>query len=387
MTSSTAPASSPLRLFLGAYTPTSGGHGTGISVLDRATPDAPWHATQIVAVDDPSFLALTEGALHAVSESTEGRVVSYTISAGSLVASSVAASGGAAPCHVVIDPASGALVVADYTAGTIGVLSADASDPARVTRTLALPVGRGPVVDRQDHAHAHSTVPTPWGTMLVSDLGTDRVFEVRIDPVTLDPSFVATHPLPAGSGPRHFAWLGSQLLVTGELDARLHVLSYADGRFTVDYSVAAYDPALAPSAVGFAGATDAGGTGPLPSHVEVFDGRVYVAVRGRDTITVLAPGGSGGSPGSGGSADGAVGSSSSGASGEHPERPERLAVVAEVPCGGRWPRHFAAAPGALYVANQLSDTVAILPLDPATGIPGAPSVLIETGSPTCVVFG
>ncbi|ROQ39909.1 6-phosphogluconolactonase (cycloisomerase 2 family) [Frondihabitans sp. PhB188] len=333
------------RMYVGGYTASSGGTGEGITVFEGSG-DSGWRAMQVVQADDPTFLAVTEGALHAASETVEGRVVSYTISAGSLVAASVAASGGTAPCHLVLDPASGALVVANYTAGTFGVLAADASDPARVTRVLPLPIGRGPVLDRQDGPHAHNVMPTPEGTVLVSDLGSDRIYEVRVDPVTLEPSFIGSSALPSGSGPRHFAWLGDKLLITGELDGRLHVLSRTEsGSFGVDYSVAAYDARLS-------FASDE----VLLSHVAVSDGYVYAAVRGRDTITVFAPG-----------ADG------------------RLAVTAEVPAGGHWPRHFAIEGGRLYVANQLSHTVAVLPIG-ADGVPGAPELQIELGSPSCVVF-
>ena len=257
-------------------------------------------------VDDPSFIALTEGELHATSETTAGRLVSFTVSAGELRLASVAASGGTAPCHVVLDPASGALVVTNYTGGTFAALSADALDPARVARVLPLPAGHGPVADRQEAPHAHSSTPTPWGTMLVSDLGTDRLYEVKVDPVTLEPSFVKAHAMPAGSGPRHFAWLGQRLLVAGELDGHVHVLDHVDDGFMNTQSVAAYDPAQAL------------GTGEvLVSHIAVHDGRVYVAVRGRDSIAVLAPS----------TADVGL-----------------LELVGEVPCGGRWPRHFAIAP-------------------------------------------
>ncbi len=380
---------SATRMYIGGYTASSGGRGAGIAVYDRSSSDEPWHLVQTVDADDPTFLALTEGALHAVSETTEGRVLSYTIGAGALAPASVAASGGTAPCHVMRDPSTGALVVANYTAGTVGVLSADPSDPARVTRVLALPVGHGPVLQRQEHAHAHNTVPTPWGTLLVSDLGTDRVYELSVDPVSLDPAIVATHALPSGSGPRHFAWLdvagdgggtaagaaaagagaraGARaaavgasplLLVTGELDGRLHVLTRTErGSLVVDHSVDAFaEGSASPSDPAYA--TDAA----LLSHIEVVrlaDGGsvVYVAVRGRDSITVLAPG-----------ADG------------------RLAVRAEVAAGGHWPRHFAVEGSLLYVANQLSDTVSILPIDPTTGVPDAPVAQLAVGSPSCVLF-
>jgi 6-phosphogluconolactonase len=337
---------SATRLYIGGYTASSGGTGPGITVFDRDTVESPWRAVQVVEVDDPSFLAVTDGAVHAVSETNEGRLLSFTVSAGSLVAASQAATGGAAPCHVVVDPASGALVVANYTDGTLAVLSADASDPARVARVVALPVGRGPVVDRQERPHAHQVTPTPWGTVLISDLGTDRLLEYRIDPVTLEPELRGTHPMPSGAGPRHVAWLGDRLVVTGELDGRLHVLTHGERGFRIDHSVAAYDTATP-------------GAGALLSHVDVQGSRVYVAVRGRDTISVLQ---------------------------ESAATPGRLALVAEVPSGGRGPRHFALTPGAIYVANQDSGTVSVLPLDPETGVPGAATLQIESGSPACVVL-
>ena len=94
----------PERLYIGSYTPTSGGRGAGITVLERPAPGVPWQAAQVVEADDPSFLVVVDGALHAASETAEGRVLSYTVSAGSLVAASSASSGGSSPCHLVVDP-------------------------------------------------------------------------------------------------------------------------------------------------------------------------------------------------------------------------------------------------------------------------------------------
>lgn len=336
-------AGSPQRLYVGSYTASSGGSGAGITVLERTAPGRPWQSVQTVEADDPSFLVATEGALHAVSETTEGRVLSYTVSAGRLVAASSAASGGAAPCHVLFDPASGALVVTNYVGGTVSVLSSDPSLTSRVAHTVALPVGHGPVQERQEHPHAHQASPTPWGTLLVSDLGTDRLVEVAVDPVTLVPEIVGVHLLPAGAGPRHVAWLGDRLVVAGELDARLHVLRRVGEKLVVDHSVEVFE-----------GSSSASGV--FPSHLDVDGGRVYVATRGRDSISVLEPGDDG-----------------------------RLELVGEAPCGGTWPRHFAITPGVMYVANQGSDTVAVLPLDPETGVPGEPLDVFTLGSPACIL--
>ena len=341
---SPASAAAPQRLYIGSYTASSGGSGTGITVLERSAPGSPWQAVQTVEADDPSFLVATEGALHAVSETTEGRVLSYTVSAGQLVAASSAAAGGAAPCHLHHDPASGALVVASYVGGTVGVLSSDPSHPSRVVRTLALPYGHGPVLERQERPHAHQVVSTPWGTTLVSDLGTDRLVEIVVDPISLDPEIVAVHPLPSGAGPRHLAWLDDgRLVAVGELDARLHVLRRVEGKLVLDHSIEVFEGA-------------ASTPGVLPSHLAVDAGRVYVATRGRDTISVFTVGDD-----------------------------DRLRLVGESSCGGRWPRHFAITPGVLYVANQGSDTVAVLPLDPETGVPGEPVDVFSLGSPACIV--
>ena len=338
------PLTAPQRLYVGSYTATSGGRGAGITVLERAAPGSPWQAAQVVEADDPSFLALADGALHAASETAEGRVLSYTVSAGVLVAASSASSGGSSPCHLTVDPVSGALVVANYVGGSVGVLADDASHPSRVTRTVGLPVGHGPVLDRQERPHAHQAIPTPWGSVLVSDLGTDRLIEFVIDPITLDPEQVAVHPLPSGSGPRHLDWLGDRLVVVGELDARLHVLRRVGEKLVVDHSVEVFEGASSTPGV-------------LPSHLAVDAGRVYVAIRGRDTISVFAGAG------------------------------ERLEFVGEAPCGGEWPRHFAITPGVLYCANQASDTISVLPLDPETGLPGAPLDVFSIGSPACIVAG
>jgi len=159
--------------------------------------------------------------------------------------------------------------------------------------------------------------------------------------------------MPAGSGPRHLDRLGDDLLVVGELDARLYVLRRQGDELVVAYSVAVVEG-------------EPNEQGDLPSHLAVHGSRVYVATRGRDTISVLEA-----SVDTEGGSDGA--------------EPSRLRLVGQVPCGGAWPRHFAIADGLLYCANQGSDTVSVLPLDEATGLPGAPVDLFTTGSPACIV--
>jgi 6-phosphogluconolactonase len=328
------------RFLVGGYTATSGGHATGISVVEG--PLDALVARTVAVVADPSFLAVAGDRVYAVSETSDGSVHAFHRDGTSLDHAWTTASGGDAPCHVRVG--GDALVVANYVSGTVGVIAASTDEHAQhAPAVAALPAVHGPVADRQDGPHAHQSIAGPDGAVLVSDLGGDALHEFRLL-TTADGGrgieAVRVHRLPAGTGPRHMAWWGTDLLVSGELDGRVHRLRRDD------------DGVL--HVVESARATDGPAGEALLSHIEVDDaGLVHVAVRGRDTIVVLD------------AADG-------------------LRRLAEVPSGGAWPRHFARVDGYLLVANERSDTVSVLPLD-AAGVPGAPVAQVSVGTPTCVV--
>ena len=66
----------------------------------------------------------------------------------------------------------------------------------------------------------------------------------------------------------------------------------------------------------------------------------------------------------------------------------RLARVAIRPCGGRWPRNFAIAPGGrfLLVANQYSDELVVLPVLAGAEALGAPVAQVAVPGVSCVQF-
>jgi 6-phosphogluconolactonase len=367
-----------LRLLVGSYTATGGGNATGISFVDGGV------AATVAVLDDPSFLAVSGDTVYAVSETAEGSVSAFRRSGAGLEHRWTATAGGNAPCHVQVDP-SGALVVTNYVSGTVTAVSLAAAEsfaasvaasdgvlgargagavvvPASAIATVALPAASGPVADRQDGPHAHQSVPTPDGTLLVADLGGDALHEFRVEmsaaaaaaaagagagaggaagagAVSLVP--VRVHDVAPGAGPRHMTWFDGDLIVAGELDGRVHRLRRDDaGVLRVIASADTFD----------------GPTGDsLLSHIEADDtGRVTVAVRGRDVIVVLD------------ASDGG------------------LSVVGSAPCGGAWPRHFARVPGFVLVANERSDAIAVLPVGD-DGVPGEAVAQIAVGTPTCVV--
>ncbi|WP_144710169.1 beta-propeller fold lactonase family protein [Curtobacterium pusillum] len=325
-------------LLIGSYTATGGGNATGISFVAAGPVDGPADVRTVAVIDDPSFLAVAGDRVYAVSETVDGSVSAFRRDGSALEHLWDAPTGGDAPCHVRVDP-SGALVVTNYTSGTVTAISLDPSSPALVTEVL--PDATGPVEDRQEGPHAHQSVATPDGTVLVADLGGDALHEFRItnDP-TIEP--VRVHHVAPGVGPRHLAWHDGDLFVAGELDGHVHRLRRDDsGSFRTIVSTPTF--------------TGSSAADSLLSHLEVDDaGRVYVAVRGRDVVVVLD------------AADGG------------------LSLVGSVPSGGVWPRHFARVPGYVLVANQMSDAVAVLPVG-EDGLPGEAVAQIAVGTPTCVV--
>jgi 6-phosphogluconolactonase (cycloisomerase 2 family) len=322
-------------LLVGSYTATGGGTATGISIVAAGDAEAPDVRT-VAVIDDPSFLAVSGDRVYAVSEKADGSVSAFRRDDLELEHLWDAPAGGDAPCHVRVDP-SGALVVTNYVSGTVTAVSLP--DGAPVV-TEVLPDATGPVDDRQEGPHAHQSVATPDGTVLVADLGGDALHEYRItDAPSIEP--VRVHHVAPGAGPRHMAWYDGDLIVAGELDGHVHRLRRDEsGSFVTIASTPTFDGEVGES---------------LLSHIEVDDrGLVSVAVRGRDLIVVL---------------DAAAGG---------------LTLVGSASSGGVWPRHFARVPGFVLVANQMSDAVAVLPVGD-DGVPGDAVAQIPVGTPTCIV--
>jgi len=256
----------------------------------------------------------------------------------------VQATGGSAPCHLAVSGDGRHLLVANYVSGDVTVFPLDADGvPGERSDLLGLD-GKGPVADRQEGPHAHMVAPDPNGSdVLVSDLGSDRVWRTRLDPVpgrlTLVGPAVVAEP---GTGPRHLLRTADgALLLVGELTADLTW----------------YRPGAGGELERVGGAVLSASRPNQPSEVTTGrDGRfVYVANRGPDTVSVLA------------------------------WEPDGGTVVAEVATGGTWPRHIALLADHLYVTNEQSHTVTVFRIDPQTGVPAAQGDPVAENSPTCIL--
>jgi hypothetical protein len=198
-------------LWIGTYPPagigTPPGRGEGIYRvdLDLAT-GALGVPRRVVETPAPSFVVQrADGTvLYAADESEVGRVAAFRVHDDGLEPLGAASSGGAYPCHLLLD--GDRLYVANYGDGALGVLplagdGSFASDEPQVLRHA----GSGPDAERQEGPHAHFVALAPGGHVLVVDLGTDEVRRYARTASGLEPAGVAA-TLPPGTGPRHLVF-------------------------------------------------------------------------------------------------------------------------------------------------------------------------------------
>ena len=412
-------------LFVSGYTQEGYGAGPGVVRFELlADGSVGERLAQSATVENPSFMADGGDVVFAVEELGNGNVVA--LDPQSLEVMGRASSGGADSCHVAL--VDGSVWVANYSSGTAAVLplaavvgaKADSAEGAEIgavalEATVLSHPGSGPVSDRQGESHAHQVTATAWGTVLVSDLGADRVDEYSADSHLL----ICSAELPPGTGPRHVAIKDQYLIVAGELDGHIHVLQRALVARSGDAPVAgppvagtpvAGTPAADTARQVAAGRAETSGAidnkaetveqedgahfwrwlfrVPLaesaeqitsaeeffPSHIELSaDGNLlYAAVRGPNTIVVLDVTGL--------------------PSNQFIRRIASAPVfLHQVSSGGGWPRHFAlsspeSSSNKLYVANQHSNQIAVFDLDDE-GLPSTEHVQkVEFGSPTCILL-
>ncbi|GAA1603883.1 lactonase family protein [Actinoplanes couchii] len=336
-------------VFVGCYTGDKGGEGDGITLVRRDPDTGELTRLGLVArTPSPSFLAQhpTLPVLYAVNELDQGTVSAFSVAPDcSLVPLATFPTGGSDPCHLAVTADARHLVVANYASGSVSVHPLDAEGVPGERSDLLTLTGSGPDTERQAGPHAHQVVPDRNGPdVLISDLGSDRVWRSRLDPNSgrLGAPEVAVTAEP-GTGPRHLLRSADgALLLVGELSG---ALSW-------------YRPAGGPTLEPHGGTATSTLPGPVyPSEITTGrDGRfVYVANRGPDTVSTFAWDG------------------------------ESATLIAEVPTGGVWPRHMILLGDHLYVTNQRSQNVTVFRIDPDTGIPGLQGEPTGEPTPTCLL--
>lgn len=354
-------------LYVGTYTSgESKSKGIYIHKFDRATGRvSPLRV--IEGVEEPSFLAIDPRGRYvfAVNETAEydgmksGAVSSFAIDrkSGGLKFLNKQPSMGGAPCHITASKSGKYVLVANYVGGNVAVL------PVGEDGYLGKPVdvkqhsGTGPNKDRQEAAHAHSTILDRRNKyVFVNDLGIDRVMIYEFDKNA--GALVANRRQPfystaAGAGPRHFKFHpgGKFAFVVNELDLTLTSLVYDSGSGMLK---AVDTLSTLPKSISGPGNSCA------DVHVSPGGDHVYVSNRGHDSIAVFA-------------FDKASG---------------RMELVEIVSTRGKTPRNFAIDPSGNYLlaANQRSDTIVTFAIDKKSGKLKYAGSTVETPTPVCLLF-
>ncbi len=357
--------SSEMLVYFGTYT---GGKSKGIYVsrFDGRTGKLGEPALA-AETSSPSFLAIHPDGKHlyAVNEVADfqgkrsGAVTGYSIesSTGRLSQLNQQPSIGDGPCHIIVDKAGAHVIVANYGGGSTTVLPVGKDRRLGAASAFVQHTGSSVNKSRQEKPHAHcATLDNANRFAFIADLGLDQVLVFKYD--SAKGTIVANNPpggvVPAGSGPRHFAFdpKNNHGYVINEITCTLTAFKY-------DASKGALQPIQTVS-------TLPAGESMRPEYstaeIEVHPGGkfVYGSNRGHNTIAVFG-------------IDEASG---------------KVSLVQHQSTLGKIPRSFGIDPSGrwLLAANQESDSVAVFAIDSVTGKLASAGQTITVGKPVCVKF-
>ena len=352
-----------LWVYVGTYTR---GNSQGIYLcrMDLATGEL--HAPALAAeVVNPSFLAVhpSRRFLYAVGEmgnfagTRAGAVSAFSIDpdSGTLSLLNQQPSGGAGPCHLVVDRTGRNVLAANYGGGSLVCLPL--REDGRLGQSTSFVQHQGSSVDprRQRGPHAHCINLDAANRFAVSaDLGLDKVLIYRFDPdggrlEANDPPWAKVAP---GAGPRHFAFHpnGRFAYVINELASSVTAFRYdADRGALTSIDTVSTLP------------DDFDGQNTT-AEIEVHpSGKfVYGSNRGHDSIVIFAVDGDSGT----------------------------LRQVGHQSTQGKTPRNFAVDPTGAYLlaANQATDSIVVFRVDGQTGKLDSTGYSAGIASPVCVVM-
>jgi 6-phosphogluconolactonase len=340
--------------YIGTYT----GHGSQGIYVYRFEPVTGTLTSLGLAVstDNPSFMAVnsTGTYLYAVNEVEGGGVSAFRIDRGSGMLSLInrVFSGGSSPCALTVDRTGRFLLVANYGSGSVSLFPVKRD--GSLAKASAFDQHHGSSIDlqRQHTPHAHSASFSPDDRFALSaDLGMDRVFIYRLDPLRGKLTTVGYGGVAAGSGPRHLAFHpnGKFAYVISELTSTVTAFQWADGALKPIATV----PALPPDYRGPKSGAEI--------QVHPTGKFLYASNRGEANDIAIFK------------IDVATG---------------KLTPAGHVASGGRTPRSFSIDPSGqyLFVANQDSNNVVVFHIDPETGGLTPTGKSVSLSSPVAVQF-
>lgn len=381
-------SSAPLIAYVGTYTsplanmrptqvdlPPGNGRGIHLFEVDRATGAMKPCGLHEMGTS-PSALVFNAAKTHLYSaneterigDDEAGSVSAFKVDSttGQLTLMNTVSSGGKGPAHLSVHPNGKFVLVANYFGGSVAVIpiQADGSlgeatdvkkDAGTVGPTKAKHAPPGSFAfSGHDQTHAHMIEADPAGNFVLhADLGLDQILIWKFDAEKglLTPNDPPAVSLPAGDGPRHFAFHpdGRWFYSIQEEGSTITLFDYdaAKGRLAARQTISSLPP-------GFAGSN-------FCSEIMLSaDGRfVYAGNRLHDSIAIFAVGSDG-----------------------------TLTFVADEWTRGNYPRSFAFDPSGdfLYCCNQRADNVTVFRVDKKAGTLHFTGHYTPVGNPSIIVF-
>jgi 6-phosphogluconolactonase len=314
----------------------------------------------VAETPSPSFLTASANGrfVYAVNElqsfggESSGSVSAFAVEKGSakLTPLNVQSTRGASPCHLALDRTGRFLAVANYSGGNYSLFPVGAD--GRLEAAVGVVAGK-PADASAAKALGHMVgFAADNRYLLTADKGLNQMLVFTFDPKTGQAALNNTPPvvLPAGSGPRHYAFhpSGRWVFTINEQGATITTFAWdaKAGRLSEQSSVP-----TRPAEV------KTGSTAEI--HVHPSGRFVYGSNRGHDSIAVFSVG-----------SDGA------------------LTLVEYEPTRGQTPRNFSLDPSGrwLIAANQRSDTLAVFSIDQKTGALTPQGELTSVPSPVSILF-
>ncbi|WPK10303.1 lactonase family protein [Lysinibacillus louembei] len=236
----------------------------------------------IKGIDSPSFVAVYQSYIFAVSEEDEGSIYSYRYDKEQqqLIELSRQSTHGAAPCYIAYDASKKALYVTNYVSGSIAVFTVNEQFEIQPCKQLIQHTGSSVNVERQEAAHAHSIEILSFATdyKIVQDLGCDTISLYFTEPDGML-TLVNTFQMPLGNGPRHVAFHKEHKLVyvLSELTSTVDVLQFDENKLTFELT-----QTIATLPYDFAGES----TG-ADIHISSAGDYLFTSNRGHDSITIF----------------------------------------------------------------------------------------------------
>jgi 6-phosphogluconolactonase len=261
---------------------------------------------------------------------------------------------GTAACYVDVDKTGKAVLVANYSSGSVAALPIKADGSLAEPASFIRHKGSSVNPERQKEPHAHCIVVSPDNRYaLAADLGTDQIFCYKLDPAAakLTPNKPPFARSPAGAGPRHLTFhpSGKRVYAINELRNSVTVFDY-----DADSGTLSEKQTISTLPDGFKGTSYCADVKVTP------DGRyLYGTNRGHDSIAAYQVGEDG-----------------------------RLSLIAIEPSLGKGPQNLAITPDGTWLlcANMPGNNVAVFRIDAKSGRLASAGEPVKQPSPSCIVL-